>query len=139
MQNIEEKSGHLYSQRVELMLRKILTVLSDDPRIRILKLLAEHPSDNTYVSFRTIARRVGVNYTKLRQYLSQLERAGLLDSVKINTANGNNEKNSSKGYTYYKLKHETRDVIKKILDQDKVSIYYPYLILITLSIIATYI
>lgn len=124
---------------MELILRRMLTVLSDDPRIRILKLLAEAPTSDTYVSFRTIARRIGVNYTKLRHYLSQLEAVGLIDSIKIRTTSDNyNKKSNNKGgYTYYRLRQEARDLMRKILSNEMVSTYYLYYIFFTALAVIT--
>ncbi|HWQ16617.1 MAG TPA: winged helix-turn-helix domain-containing protein [Sulfolobales archaeon] len=123
------------------ILKKMLMILSDDPRIRILKLLAEPPTNDVYVSFRTIARRIGINYNKLRQYLSQLEAVGLVESVRIRSINSNNNNNriNDRGYTYYKLRQGVRDMMRKALNLEKIIIYYPYFLSLAVGIMCFYI
>ncbi|MEM4485135.1 MAG: winged helix-turn-helix transcriptional regulator [Sulfolobales archaeon] len=111
---------------LEHVLRIMFILFSDDPKTKILRLLAEFPSDKEYVSFRSLARKVGVSYNKLRLHLLQLERAGFIECTKITLAdlsyigktdgdNSSNNKNNSKGYTYYRLKPEIRIIVRRVL------------------------
>lgn len=135
-------TGNTYN--TESMLKIMLAILNDDPRIKIIMLLAESPAKDIYISFRTIARRIGINYSKLRHYLSQLEAAGLVESIKIRStnpkANNNNNRinNNNKGYTYYKLRQEFRETVRKVLNRGKITIYYLYFISLTATLICFY-
>lgn len=135
-------TGNTYN--TESMLKIMLAILNDDPRIKIIMLLAESPANDIYISFRAIARRIGINYSKLRHYLSQLEAAGLVESIKIRStnpkANNNNNRinNNNKGYTYYKLRQEFRETVRKVLNRGKITIYYLYFISLTATLICFY-
>jgi Transcriptional regulator. len=91
---------------------KIFLLFNDDPKIRIIKLLALNGDGQSYASFRTIAKRTGINYSKLKLYLEQLERAGIIKSVKIITNN-----RLRRGYSYYKLRGEIRHYIAKLVEK----------------------
>ncbi len=143
MHNSDERNNHDHSRGGNIYLTyliKVFVILSDDPRVKILKLLAESSTGDLYVSFRTIARRIGINYTKLRHYLSQLEVAGFIEHTRINIiASNSNNKNNNKGYTYYRLKREVRDIIRDVLNSKSASLYYPYLFFLALASITIYI
>lgn len=139
MHNNDGRNNYDHSWWMEYILKKMFIVLGDDPRVKILKLLAESSAGDLYVSFRTIARRIGINYTKLRHYLSQLEIAGFIECIRINTtASNGNGKENNKGYTYYRLKRDVRDAIKKALDSKSINIYYPYFFFLALASIMIY-
>lgn len=113
------------------IISRIFILLNDDPRIRIIKLLASYEDEESYVSFRTIAKRTGINYSKLKQYLEQLERIGIIESVKININN-----NSRRGYSYYRLREEIRHYIDRLLHKlDLENRHYIYLIAFSLGFV----
>ncbi len=140
-------TGNTYNTtyNTENMLKIMLAVLNDDPRIKIIMLLAESPASDIYISFRTIARRIGINYSKLKHYLSQLEAAGLVESIKIRSAspkannNNGNRIDNNKGYTYYKLRQEFRETVRKVLSRGKITIYYLHFISLAATLICFYI
>lgn len=123
------------SQHILNILKMLLTILSDDPRIRILMVLAELSADDISVSFRTIARRTGINYTKLRFFLSQLERAGFIESIKIKISAANNSGNNNRGYTFYRINQEIMDIIKHALDSGKKHARYLYSVFLPIAVI----
>lgn len=90
---------------------KLILVLRDDPRMRILSALATDTDGNSYMSFRTIAKRTGINYNSLKQYLSQLEAIGLVEKITLSI----NGSKSRKGYNYYRLRDQIRHVIEKVI------------------------
>ncbi len=91
------------------MISRLFLLLNDDPRIRIIKLLASYENGGSYISFRTIAKRTGISYSKLKLYLEQLERIGIIESVKININNS-----LRRGYSYYRLREEIRHYIDRL-------------------------
>jgi predicted transcriptional regulator len=93
-------------QRAMDIFSRFFLLLNHDPRIKIVRLLMEHNSNN-HISFRTIARRCGINYRRLREYLSELESSGLIESVKLVVNN--------KRYSYYRLNNDAKEFLAKLL------------------------
>jgi len=100
--------------RDEEMVVALLSLLSEDPRIRILRVLASQSNgENAYVSFRAIARRTGINYGKLKDYLSQLVRIGMVESIVVRLGGSY----SGKGYTYYRIKEDAKRAVISLLER----------------------
>jgi len=85
----------------QTVLLKVLNALYDDVRVEVLNML----KDGEMISFRSLARRLGVNHKKLKKNISALIRNDLIEEVQIKVSDG-------RVYRAYRL----RGGISKILN-----------------------
>jgi len=88
----------------QTVLLKVLNALYDDVRVEVLNML----KDGEMISFRSLARRLGVNHKKLKKNISVLIRNDLIEEVQIKVSDG-------RVYRAYRL----RGGISRILNTER--------------------
>ncbi|MEB3859584.1 MAG: hypothetical protein LRS43_00070 [Desulfurococcales archaeon] len=102
---MNEEMGVTCSNEDLNMTARIILMLKDDLRIKILMLLLV----NDTLSFRSIAKKLRVGYKRLDRYLNSMARNGLVEIMKVKIS-------EERIYTVYSLEVNFREYLAKIIE-----------------------
>ncbi|MEM1628452.1 MAG: hypothetical protein QXP02_05090 [Desulfurococcaceae archaeon] len=100
-----KNSAEIYPGILDDLVKKIMYLLSDDIRIRILRELVVKEA----LSIRAIARRSHCNYEKVERALKQLEDFGLIQTYVVNVS-------EHRRYKFYSINKRYESMLRSILE-----------------------